>query len=211
MGSAGALYISIQGDTKDLVTSLKTAENVTINSGTKMEKSLTGVNRAVESLSTALKRLTLVGAIAGMAAYVYGMKKAVEAASDLQEVTGKFNVVFAGQKKEAESLAAALVDSYAMSTREAKQYLSSVQDLLVPMGMASDAALNMSGSVVKLAADLGSFNNLPTEQVMLDIQSALVGNFETMKKYGVILNETIVKEKAREMGLYSGKGAIDAT
>jgi len=110
----------------------------------------------------------------------------------------------------AEKWAQQLVDSYAMSTREAKQYLSSVQDLLVPMGMASDQAGKMSSKIVKLAADLGSFNNMPTARVMADIQSGLVGNYETMKKYGVVLNATIVQEKALAMGLASTKNELTA-
>ena len=97
-----------------------------------------------------------------------------------------------------------------MSQEEAKRYLSSVQDLLVPMGVAADKAAVLSHEVVKLSADLGSFSNLPTERVMLDIQSALVGNFETMKKYGVVLKETVVSEKALAMGLAETKQELTA-
>ena len=151
-----------------------------------------------------------VAALAFSATFAFAMKKTIDAASDLEETTGKFDVVFQEHIKQAEAMSDELVNSYAMSTREAKQYLSSVQDLLVPMGMVSDQAILMSNEVVKLAADLGSFNNLPTKTVMLDIQSALVGNFETMKKYGVILNETVIKQEALNMGLWNGKGMVDA-
>lgn len=151
-----------------------------------------------------------VAMAATAAAVVAGSKKALAAASDLQEVQGKFDVVFAGREKLAEAWSKTLVDSYAMSTRESKQYLSSVQDLLVPMGMAADKAGLMSNEVVKLSADLGSFNNLPTGKVMEDIQSALVGNYETMKKYGVVLNATVVQEKALAMGLADTKDELTA-
>ena len=97
-----------------------------------------------------------------------------------------------------------------MSTEEAKKYLSSVQDLLVPMGLNAKLAGELSNEVVKLSADLGSFNNLETVQVMDDIQSALVGNFETMKKYGIVLNATVVQQKALDMGLAETKGALTA-
>jgi hypothetical protein len=146
----------------------------------------------------------------GLAAFVTTMKKAISAASSLEETTSKFNTVFGKQQKVAEATAKVLVNSYAMSTREAKSYLASVQDLLVPMGMNADAAANMSGEVVKLSADLASMNDMPTKQVMDAMQSALVGNFETMKSYGVILNETVVKQEAMNAGLWNGKGRIDA-
>ncbi|MCK4818357.1 hypothetical protein KA005_21485, partial [bacterium] len=179
----------------------------------KYEKSMRNVQRVSKKTSQDISKAwktASIAVVAATAAMVVGFKSAIDAASDLQEVQGKFDVVFAAHKEQAEDMAKILVDSYAMSSREAKQYMSSIQDLLVPMGMASDKALLMSNEVVKLSADLGSFNNLPTAQVMLDIQSALVGNFETMKKYGVVLNETVIKQKALEMGLYSGKGMVDA-
>ncbi|MDP8275958.1 MAG: hypothetical protein RAO92_06105, partial [Candidatus Euphemobacter frigidus] len=150
-------------------------------------------------------------AMAAMAVVIVaGAKKAIAAASDLQEVQGKFDVVFAGQEAKAEAWAATLVDAYAMSNREAKQYLSSVQDLLVPMGMTSDQAGKMSNEVVKLAADLGSFNNMPTAQVMENIQSALTGEYESMKKYGVVINATTVQQRALNMGLAGTKDALTA-
>jgi len=138
------------------------------------------------------------------------LSRFITAASDLQETTSKFNVVFADQITIAQQWSKTLVDGYAMSTRESRQYLSSIQDLLVPMGMVSKEAGKMSFEVVKLAADLGSFNNVPTAKVMDDIQSGLVGNYETMKKYGVILNATTVQEKAMAMGLAETKNSLTA-
>ncbi|MBW1847967.1 MAG: hypothetical protein JRJ27_12680, partial [Deltaproteobacteria bacterium] len=196
----GGIYISVRAKTSQLDRDLKKAK-------TKVERTAIRMEMAINKISFARVG---VAVMAFAAAYAYGMKKAIDAASDLQEVQGKFDVVFKAHKEQAEDMAKVLVDSYAMSTREAKQYLSSIQDLLVPMGMAADKALLMSNKVVQLAADLGSFNNLPTATVMLDIQSALVGNFETMKKYGVILNETVIKQEALNMGLWDGKGMVDA-
>ena len=170
-------------------------------SSTKLGSSIGTVSKAMLGMAASLGGIMLV---------TKGLSTAVTAASDLQEVSSKFGVVFRGQEKLAESWARTLVESYAMSTREAKQYLSSVQDLLVPMGMAADKAGKMSNEVVKLAADLGSFNNLPTAKVMDDIQSALVGNYETMKKYGVVLKATVVDEKALAMGLANTKGELTA-
>jgi hypothetical protein len=42
------------------------------------------------------------------------------------------------------------------------------------------------------------------------IQSALAGEFEPLKRYGVLLNETTVQQKAMEMGLWDGVGVLDA-
>jgi hypothetical protein len=197
---AGGAYIEIRADNRHLQGDLNAAHSRVRASTSMMQREIGRISFTHVAIAAA----------AFSAAIVYGMKKAIDAASALQEVQGKFDVVFATQRQEAEAMAKVLVESYAMSTREAKQYMSSIQDLLVPMGMASDKALLMSNEVVKLSADLASFNNVPTAQAMADIQSALVGNFETMKKYGVVLNETVIKQEALRLGLWKGKGMVDA-
>lgn len=138
------------------------------------------------------------------------MAVAIKAASDASETHSKFLTVFGDLSKGAAREVENLRDNYAMSRREAEYFMGAMQDLLVPMGMASGAAFDMSGKVVRLAADLGSFNNLETDQVMADIQSALVGNFETMKKYGIVLNATLVQEKALALGYAKTKEELTA-
>jgi hypothetical protein len=86
--------------------------------------------------------------------------------------------------------------------------MSTIQDTLVPMGLTRTAAADMSKEIVKLAVDLGSFNNLPTEDVIRDIQSALVGNHETMRKYGVVISETTLKSAGMAAGLADAKGEM---
>jgi len=196
----GGIYLSVGAKTEKLKRDLAKAKGMTAKTAVLMRQEIGRISFAQVGVT----------AIAFGATVAFGMKKAIDAASDLQEVQGKFDVVFAKHKEQAEDMANVLVDSYAMSTREAKQYMSSIQDLLVPMGMASDKAIIMSNEVVKLSADLASFNNVPTATAMADIQSALVGNFETMKKYGVVLNETVIKQEALSRGLWDGKGMVDA-
>jgi hypothetical protein len=200
MAKLGGIFIDVRAKTDKYKRDLANAKTLTKQAAVKIQKQLDSINFKAVGAAT----------LAFSVAVGFGMKKAIDAASNLEETVGKFDVVFKKHGQQAEAMAKVLVKSYAMSTREAKQYLSSVQDLLVPMGMSSDKAIMMSNAVVKLAADLGSFNNLPTSTVMLDIQSALVGNFETMKKYGVVLNETVIKQEALNLKLWDGKGMVDA-
>ena len=138
-------------------------------------------------------------------------EKTIKMASDLEETQNKFNVVFNGMEKEANEFSVVLQKAYAMSETEGKKFLSSVQDLLVPMGFARQQAGGMSFEIVKLAADLGSFNNLPTADVMENITSALTGEYEGMKKYGIVINETAIQQEALNLGLATNKNQIDQT
>jgi len=179
-----------------------------------------GAQRALKGTSVSTVALgNVIANVAGvamrqMAAALRGIANqalaAIAASSALEETIAKFETVFATQIDKANEWASVLVDSFKMSEREAKANLAAFQDLLVPMGMAADAAGRMSFEVVKLSADLGSFNNLPTERVIADVQSALVGNYETMKKYGVVLNATTVQQEALGMGLAASKEELTA-
>lgn len=182
----GTLRVGVEVDTAKLQTGLKNATKNIRNDINKLGKLFLGFG------------------IATTAALIAVTNKA----SDLQETTSKFNTVFRGQREEAEKWAKTLVKSYGVSTEQSRRFLASIQDLLVPMGMNRIEAGKLSNEVVQLSIDLGSFNNMPTEKVMLDIQSALVGNFETMKKYGVVLNETRVQQEIMNQGWVTNKKDI---
>ena len=163
----------------------------------KAEGALTRMREGVNRLGPVI---AAGGAAIGTAFVAIG-KHTIDAASAMEETQNKFDVVFRGMTEEAEAWSDELVSAYQMTSQEAKSFLASTQDLLKPMGVAADQAGKMSNEVTKLAADLGSFNDQPTAQVMADIQSALVGNFETMKKYGVVVNAAAVEQEAYTSGL----------
>lgn len=155
---------------------------------------------SLPSLRTAALAVGAAFAGIGAASVTLG-SKVIKLASDMEETTNKFNVVFKDQIVQANKWADEISNSYFTSSEEARRFLSSVQDLLVPMGLNAKAAGELSNQIVRLSADLGSFNNLPTERVISDIQSALVGNYETVKKYGVVLTATAVQQRALNDGL----------
>ena len=194
------VYTLVTAKIDPLKKGLADARTASVKGAAKIQMALNKINfRAV-----GLAAVAFGGTVA------YTMKKAVDAASDLEEATGKFNVVFRDQIKQAEEWSKILVASYGLSTREAKTYMASIQDLLKPMGVASDTAAKLSNEVVKLAVDLGSFNNQKTPDVMRDIESALVGNYETMKKYGVVLNVAVIRQEALRQGMIKGKEVLTA-
>lgn len=128
-------------------------------------------------------------------------KDALKVASDLEGAQKRFSIIFRDQIGLAEEWAETLRGGYAMSQREAKQSLSSMQDLLIQMGMNTKSAGSLSFEIVKLAADLGSFNELPTAQVLGDIESAMMGNYRAMRQYHIVLTDASVEQYALSHGL----------
>lgn len=183
------------------VTTVFTANTKEFDAAVKRSvKNMGVVDEKTKDTTERMKKGFTQGAIA-IGAAAFAIIKLTKSASDLEETTAKFNTVFKTTSRDMAKEVNNLTANYAMSTREARGNLAAMQDLLVPMGMGANSAAGMSTKVVKLAADLGSFNNLKSADVMRDISSALVGNFETMKKFGVVLNATNVQQEAMRLGL----------
>ena len=163
--------------------------------------------RASASIGKITASLVAFSAVASTV-FIAASLKAVDYGSDLEETQGKFDVVFRGMTETAEEWSDVMQKSYAMSETESKKYLSSIQDLLVPTGLARDKAGELSNQFVKMAADLGSFNNRETVEVVRDIQSALQGSSETMAKYGINVKAAKVEQEIYRLKLAKTKKEI---
>ena len=167
----------------------------------KATKDLKGFNDQLGNTSkVAKKQSSTLGSLkTSWLAYGIALRKvgqfvgsSIKAASDLTEEQGKFNVVFGDTAKTMEIGKQAIDDlttSYNMSHREAFQLTSRMQDLLKPMGFMPEKAAAMSSSIIKLAADMGSFNNVPTEQALEAIRSSLIGMNRPMRQFGTVIRE----------------------
>ena len=132
----------------------------------------------------------------------------IKAASDVEEMQGKFDTVFGELSKEVEAWAKTHADAANRNRFDLMEYASVLQDTFVPMGFARDKAAEFAKSVTELSVDLGSFNNLKTADVVRDMQSALVGNTETVRKYGVVITAASVETEIMNQGWASSKGEI---
>ena len=79
--------------------------------------------------------------------------------------------------------------------------MASFQDLFRPIGFDAGPAQQFSQELTQLAIDLASFNNETEPDVVEDLQAALTGSSEVMKKYGVIVNEAAVKQELLNQSL----------
>ena len=170
-----------------------------------------GLSGGIGGLGKVVGGLVASGLIVKAGQMALGFAKdSIQAASDVGEMRSKFNTVFKDLSGDVQNELAAFAEAANRSKYDLMGFAATFQDTFVPLGFARDQAAAMSVQLVQLATDLASFNNLNTADVARDLQSALVGNTETLRKYGVVAQETQIKAKALEMGLWNGKGAIDA-
>jgi len=163
-------------------------------------KFVRGLRNSLRRMESFAKGIAVAGVAAGAAA-AGGMALAIKAASDMQEVMSKFNVVFGSNANAVKAWGDDFAGTVGRSKKQIAEFLASNQDLFVPLGFEPGAAESMSKQITKLAVDLGSFNNKSDTDVMRDLQAALTGSGEVMKKYGVIVSEAAVKQELLNQGL----------
>ena len=129
----------------------------------------------------------------------------VKTASDVEEMEYKFNIVFGKFASQAKKWAKNFGDAVNRSKYTIMEYMSSLQDLFVPMGFTRDKAAELSKGFSKLAVDLASFNNTTDDVALEKIKSALTGMYRPLREFGVLLTDEKVKLKAFQMGLSETK------
>lgn len=133
----------------------------------------------------------------------------VLAASNLNESMSKVQVVFGDSVKAVEDFASTSAKNLGMSKQAALEASGTFGNLFTTMGMGKEPAAEMSTGLVKLAADLASFNNMDPQEVLEKLRSGLVGEVEPLRSLGVNLTVAAVQAKAMEMGLADAGGQVN--
>ena len=180
--------------------SVRTLEKQSVSSSKRMTSSFKGFAGVLGGLGLGLG---IVGAIRGFG-------KIVKAASDTEESLNKVREVFGAAAKSVENFSQTAAESLGASRQEALAMTSEIGNLLVAMKFSEDQAGDFSTKMVQLAADLGSFNNVPTVDALNAIRSALVGESEPIRRFGADVRQTRLDQIALGLGLEFTKGKMDA-
>jgi hypothetical protein len=172
------------------------------------------LGKADATTENGLKNIAKTAKVSGLALTAFAGAagligfKLVQAASDVEEMQSKFNIVFGSLADEAEQWAAETAAATNRSKYELQGFLATLQDTFVPMGFARDRAFELSRELTALAVDVASFNNAADADVLRDFQSALVGNTETVRKYGIVITEARIEQHLMGQGLITNKNQI---
>jgi hypothetical protein len=143
-----------------------------------------------------------VGAVtAGVGALVDGIGASIDGASNLNETISKSGVVFGDSAAEVLAWSKTSADAMGQSQDQALAAAATYGNLFSTMGLGKAEAADMSTSLVGLASDLGSFNNVDPSIALDKLRAGLSGEAEPLRAMGVFLNEASVAAKAMELGL----------
>jgi hypothetical protein len=157
-------------------------------------------HRSLQQLQTSLQRVGRVATIA-MGALTAGLGFAVRQASIAEETISKFEAVFKDQADAAREFAETLAKSIGRSKFDLLGFLATLQDTFVPLGFARDQARQLSQQLTQLAVDLASFNNAAEPEVVQLLTSALVGNHEAVRRFGIIITQATLEQELMNQGI----------
>ncbi len=199
MGLIGTMAVAIIGDISGLDSSLKQAKKDLNNFNKDVDKIAGGISNIGSKLTTGLT-LPIVGA--GAAAF--------KMAADLQDAMGATDQIFKSSASTMKDWADNLPTYYGVAEGEALEYANMMGSMLQNIGgMSEEAAAKQAQTLVALAGDLTAMYGGTTESAVQALTGALKGNNTMLDNYGMAVNDAMIKTKAFEMGIYSGKGEMD--
>lgn len=198
---------SIPPEVEGAVDAADTSTTVDVN-----DESLDDAKRKARELGTELdgvrKIAAAIGVGLGAREVLQFFRSSVDAASDLAESTNKVRAVFHDSADEILRFGETSATAVGLASQEALEAAGTFGNLFTSLGLGRRDAAGMSVELVKLAADLASFNNIPIDEALERLRSGLVGEVEPLRRLGVSFNAAQVEQKAMELGLQSANGEL---
>lgn len=223
----GRLYTSLgsvirrsdSGMDDGLRASLHTRENMMRSSFGRQEQivraSAIKQQEIQRSVSTGvLGGLTGRGVGVGVAAVVGGiglaatLKAGFADAVNFREQVNKSNVVFGEFAGTVLDFVESAPRALGATRAEALSAAATFGNLFKSINITDDVSAGMSTTLVQLAADMSSFNNVPVDEVFTALRAGLTGESEPLKRLGVDVSDAALKLEAMNMGIYDGSGLL---
>jgi len=185
MAEVRTLKLNLLADVDQFGRGLKQAEGDTQNLTSK-------IGKYGKQMAAAF---AVVAAAAGAMAVKIGVD-AIKAASDLNEEMSKAEVIFGDGAKEITAFSKTAAKGLGLTQKAALQGASTFAILGKAAGLTGKDLTGFSIKSTKLASDLGSFFNTKSEDAILAIGSALRGEAEPIRKYGVLLSAASLEQAA---------------
>jgi phage-related protein len=154
---------------------------------------------------------THLKAIAGTAAAVFAgqaaigfLKDSVSAASDLGETVTKATQIFGQEAVPAlEKYASTAATTMGQSRQQALDAAATFGVFGKSAGLAGGDLVDFSTEMVGLSSDLASFGNTTVDEAIESIGAALRGEAEPIRKYGILLDDATLRQRALSLGIIS--------
>lgn len=174
------------------------------------ERELRQVERATTDVGDRTTRLgriyeVALGNLAANAVHLLGaaaratLRELVELAKEssaLAETQSKFDTVFGESAGTVQNYVDRVGELLGLTRSQAQELLATTGAILQGAGFTEEASATASQALATLAGDLASFNNTEPAEAFEALQSALTGERERLKQFGIVINENEVQQRA---------------
>ena len=161
-----------------------------------------GFAKSAGQSTAALKGMAAAGAAVAGTALVAFLSDAVGAASDLNETVAKTGQIFGQEALPGlEAFAEGAAESLGQSKQQALDAAATFGVFGKSAGLAGEPLADFSRQMVTLTSDMASFSNTTPEEAIEAVGAALRGEAEPIRKYGVLLDDATLRQRALKLGL----------
>jgi len=128
-------------------------------------------------------------------------KSSLEAAMNAVESENLFSVAFGDMSDAARDWSKQLSAAVGSNEFELRKNAATLFSMTSSMGLAKQAAFDMSTGVTALAGDMASFFNLSPDVAFEKIRSGLVGQTEPLRALGILVDDATIKQVAYATGI----------
>lgn len=126
----------------------------------------------------------------------------VQMASDANETSSAIKQLFGVEgAAEVDKWSHDMGEAMGRSAYDLQQYVARLGSVLGPVTKTREEAQLMAESLAGLSVDLASFFNTSDQEAMMALRSGLTGEYESLKRFGIVINEATLQEIAHARGI----------
>lgn len=155
----------------------------------------------IRGLGNSFKLLNLSANIYLFARLGRAIGTTITASMDMIETVNLFNVSLGTMAEETDKYLRNISELSGLDLNNLREAVGTYTLLARSMGLTNEAAAKLGKNMTLMAVDLSSLVNVPFEQALADLRSGLVGQTETVYKYGNDLTEASLKAISASLGI----------
>lgn len=161
-------------------------------------------NRATKSLGSLTKGFGGLKQVIGLFSFYrisQSLTSMISSAMDMIETANLFSVAMGAVAVETNKSLTEMSKLTGLDLTNIQTAVGTYASLARSMGITNKEAQNLSTTSYRLALDLASLYNVDINQALGDLRSGLVGQSETVYKYGIDVTEASLKTEALAQGI----------
>ena len=174
-----------------------------------LEKAINSANKRIDSLTVSgtssgkalSKAFNAIKASAAIAAITKLTVSCSKLGMEAQETVGMFSSVFGTSTEEMQEWIEKVNGALGVSIVQLQRETAYIYSMAYAMGLGETNSKTLAKSIAGLSEDLSHFYNVSSEEAYGKLQSALVGQTRGLKEWGIILDETTIKQVAYAKGI----------